>query len=161
FDEALPTFADGTVGLLHIDGYHTYDAVKHDFEAWRPKLTADGVVVLHDTNVRDPGFGVRRFWGEIKEHYRCFEFQHGQGLGVRGRGGGGGGGGGGVAGGGAGGGGPRPPVLRAAGPSALAPGRPGCRRAAPRGDAARIGRARPRRVERGERAPGVLGRRGD
>src|SRR5262249_36814490 len=41
-----------------------------------------GVVLLHDTNIRQPNFGVWRFWAEIKEQYPHMEFLHGCGLGV-------------------------------------------------------------------------------
>ena len=82
FEAAVQYFADGSIDLLHVDGFHTCEATSADLEPWRPKLSRRGVILLHDINVREANFGARRLWEELKAQSPSFEFLHGNGLGI-------------------------------------------------------------------------------
>jgi hypothetical protein len=84
FAEALNHVEDASVDLLHIDGFHTYEAVKEDFETWRSKLSPQAVVLFHDVNEYRSSFGVWRLWQELVTEFpgRCFALGNDHGLGV-------------------------------------------------------------------------------
>ena len=82
FDDASMCFEPKSVDLLHVDGYHSYDAVKHDYLTWLPKMSAEGVMMFHDINVHERGFGVWRLWEEIRKMYPTVSFMHCHGLGI-------------------------------------------------------------------------------
>lgn len=58
------------IDLLFIDGNHTYDAVRKDWELYRPITSC--IVAIHDILWS----GVKKFWGELCEgKYQMVEFK--------------------------------------------------------------------------------------
>ena len=82
FDDALDQFENSSIDLLHIDGFHSYESAKKDFESWLPKMSSSAIILLHDIHVRRNTFGVYLFWKELKKNYRTIEFVGSHGLGV-------------------------------------------------------------------------------
>lgn len=83
FDDALPLFKDNSIDILHIDGLHTYEAVKHDFDNWLPKVNKkNGIILFHDICEKKDDFGVYKFWDELQKKYNTLSFSHYHGLGV-------------------------------------------------------------------------------
>ena len=82
FDEALDQFENCSIDLLHIDGFHSYQSVRMDFENWLPKISPNGIILLHDIHVRRNTFEVYIFWKELKNIYKTMEFVGSHGLGV-------------------------------------------------------------------------------
>ena len=67
------------IDILHIDGFHTYDAVKNDFTNWSKFVPEHGVVLFHDTSIES--FGVKDFFRELSGGYKL-NFVHSAGLGI-------------------------------------------------------------------------------
>lgn len=82
FSAAAARFPLGSIDLLHLDGAHAYRSVREDFAAWLPRMSRRGVILFHDIAVRHSGFGVHRFWQEVREDYPHFQVGYGHGLGV-------------------------------------------------------------------------------
>jgi len=71
-----------SLDLLFIDGDHTYDGVKLDFEMYSPLVKPGGIVAFHDiVQVDVPDFGVSQFWGQVKSHHHHREIVEDQGQG--------------------------------------------------------------------------------
>ena len=83
FADAVSTFETGSIDLLHIDGLHTYGAVREDYETWRSRLSENGTILFHDTSEFQTDFGVWQLFDEVRgEAAASFNFKHAHGLGV-------------------------------------------------------------------------------
>jgi cephalosporin hydroxylase len=76
-----------TVDLLFIDGDHSYEGVKRDFEMYREFVGPGGLIAFHDVNDtpwhRRRGCHVGRFWQELEGSKLEFnQFSHWAGIGV-------------------------------------------------------------------------------
>lgn len=60
------------IDFLFIDGDHSYEGVRGDFNLWGPKVKKGGMIVFHDivgADISGYKYGVRDFWNEIKKNY--------------------------------------------------------------------------------------------
>lgn len=66
-DEVKALLKGRTVGLLHIDGGHSYEVARSDFDKYLPFVAKGGVVLMHD--VMNENTAVPKVWAELKEQY--------------------------------------------------------------------------------------------
>jgi len=68
---AESALARDKIDVLFIDGDHTYDGVKADFELWSPLVRSGGMVIFHDILPHKvvAHCEVDQFWNELKSLY--------------------------------------------------------------------------------------------
>jgi len=88
-EELKGILGDEKIDFLFIDGDHSYEGVKKDFEMYGPLVRKGGIIALHDIVPGAPELvgGVPKFWNEIKQNFYCIELvedwkQGGYGIGV-------------------------------------------------------------------------------
>ena len=61
--------------FLFIDGDHTYEGVRKDFELYSPLVNEGGVIAIHDIapHRKNSNCKVKVFWDEIKSQYKHTE----------------------------------------------------------------------------------------
>ncbi|MDE2439014.1 MAG: class I SAM-dependent methyltransferase [Patescibacteria group bacterium] len=70
-----------SIDLLHVDGSHSYEETKENYELFLPFLREGGCVLFHDTKME----GVKKLFDEItegKDKDLFYEFDNNYGLGV-------------------------------------------------------------------------------
>lgn len=74
-EKVTAILGDQKLDLLFIDGDHTCEGVRADFNLYSPLVQPGGIVVFHDIAEHPPAMGcdVARFWDEIKYSYRYSE----------------------------------------------------------------------------------------
>ncbi len=66
FTEVKQLFGGKPVDFLFIDGDHTYEGVKHDWNLYSPLVRPGGLVAFHDIAMNYDDTQVKQFWDELK-----------------------------------------------------------------------------------------------
>ncbi len=95
--QLLSILKNKKIDLLFIDGDHSYEGVKKDFELYKSSVSKNGIIAFHDivpdsfsrTGIKTSSYvgEVPKFWNEIKKNYNYKEFiesddQDGCGIGI-------------------------------------------------------------------------------
>ena len=66
FELVKQSFGNEPIDFIFIDGDHTYEGVRSDFEMYKKLIRGGGYIAFHDTEYAE---GVSQFWSEIKNRY--------------------------------------------------------------------------------------------
>lgn len=76
YEKVAKIFSGQSIDYAFIDGDHTYEGVKADFNQYGPLVRPGGIIAFHDILPRPdlPDIQVDKFWKEIRERYETTEF---------------------------------------------------------------------------------------
>ena len=77
--EAVQSVFDSDVDFLFIDGDHTYEGVKQDYEMYSPLVRVGGLIGFHDV-AYDSEIQVNRYFKEIDATKNRIDLTHGIGI---------------------------------------------------------------------------------
>jgi hypothetical protein len=81
-EAALAHFPERSIDLLHVDGAHgCRDGPRH-LDAWLPKLSDRGVVLVHGTHVSERDAGLAEAWERHRGLHPHWELPYGRGAGL-------------------------------------------------------------------------------
>jgi hypothetical protein len=81
-DEALDQFPNQSIGLLHLNGSHSYEDAQRDFDRWLPKVRPGGIILLHNIAVHAGDCGVWQLWEDLQCKFPNIAFHNADGLGA-------------------------------------------------------------------------------
>ena len=75
FEKIRKILKDRKVDFLFIDGDHSYEGVKKDFEMYNSLVRENGLIAFHDIIKHPPEIScnVSKFWDEVKDKYESTE----------------------------------------------------------------------------------------
>lgn len=79
FEEAAAKISE-PIDLLHIDGWHTFQAVRHDLNLFRSKLAPGATVIFHDVNTHFVGMRIFWLWLSLIRPTALVPYSHGLGV---------------------------------------------------------------------------------
>jgi hypothetical protein len=80
--DALSDFSDGSIDLLGVGAPLTDDDPFDGLDAWLPKMSSRGVILIQGIEAQPQSHAIHAFWGKLSASHPSFAFAHDRGLGV-------------------------------------------------------------------------------
>ncbi len=79
FEQQVDRHEANSIDILHINGFYSYDTAEASYKMWLPKLSENGIVLMHGTS-SETNYGSARFAEELRAELPHLHFEHSYGL---------------------------------------------------------------------------------